>query len=53
MVPVQVSVKNQEQFWQAVYTVPQNGTKRNYYKEGDRVRIAQARKRFKKGYMAK
>lgn len=50
MAPAQVSVENQEQVWRTLYARPQIQTKRISYAEGDTVRIAQAKKNFKKGY---
>lgn len=43
-------LKIKKHVWQSMYEVPRNDTKRNYYK-GDRIRLAQAKKNFKRGYM--
>ena len=49
MAPVNVTLENQEQVWNTLYA-PVNTPRRKGFEEGDRVRIAQARQNFKKGY---
>lgn len=50
MTPADVNIDNQEQVWNTLYAsvVPD---KKPVFKEGERVRIAQSRQTFKKGYV--
>lgn len=45
MAPVEVNVENKGQVWQPLFSFVKSDTQRNFYKEGDRIKITQARKK--------
>ena len=54
MAPVEVNRENQETVWRRLYgprSASELSQKQNRFKAGDRVRISQTRRQFKKGYL--